>query len=431
MTARIGALLLILATMIGVQRLGPPIAASTVALPLGFALIAAYLLGLGVERLGLPRLSGYLAFGLLCGPYLLNLITTTMARDLQVVNGLALALIALVAGLELNLHRTRVYLRHVLVLGGAVMAGTILVLTVVLWAAWPLLPVGGVVSGAARWAAAFITAVLVASFSPTVTIAVIAESRSRGPLTDLVMAIVIMADLVLILLFALGLQFARWTLAAGPSEVGVGVQLSWDVLGSLAFGGIVGAFFATYVRLVRREITLALLATCVLLAIVAPLLRFELILAALAAGLVVENVAPPEGDEMKMAIERGALPVLVAFFAAAGASLQLDALAAVGTLALLLAALRLALIWGIAESVVRGAALSDTPARFAWMGLISQAGVTLGLATILASEFPAWGRPVRTVIVALTGLHIVIGPILLKAALARAGEIPSVADPFD
>ncbi len=102
-----------------------------------------------------------------------------------------------------------------------------------------------------------------------------------------------------------------------------------------------------------------------------------------------------------------------------------------GTLALLLAALRLALIWGIAESVVRGAALSDTPARFAWMGLISQAGVTLGLATILASEFPAWGRPVRTVIVALTGLHIVIGPILLKAALARAGEIPSVADPFD
>jgi hypothetical protein len=61
------------------------------------------------------------------------------------------------------------------------------------------------------------------------------------------------------------------------------------------------------------------------------------------------------------------------------------------------------------------------------MGLISRAGVTLGLATILASEFPVWGRRVRTVIVALTGLHIVIGPILLEAALARAGEIPSVS----
>ena len=424
MTARIGALLLILLTMIGVQRVGPPFATATVALPLGFALIAAYLLGLGVERTGLPRLSGYLLFGLLCGPYLLNFITATMARDLQIVNGFALALIALVAGLELNVRRMRAHVRDVLAIGGVVMAGTMLFLTLALWAAWPILPFGSIASGPARLAAAFVTATLVASFSPTVTIAVIAESRSRGPFTDLVMAIVIMADLLLIVVFALGLLFARWTMAAGPAEVGVGVQLSWEIFGSLAFGGIVGALFATYVRVVRREITLALLGVCALLAVVAPLLRFELILAALAAGLVVENVAPPEGDEIRTAIERGALPVLVAFFAAAGASLQLDVLAVVGTLALLLAAVRLALIWGIAEAAVRRASLSDTPARFVWMGLISQAGVTLGLATIVASEFPAWGAQVRTVVVALTGLHVLIGPILFKAALQRAGEIP-------
>jgi Kef-type K+ transport system membrane component KefB len=423
-TARIGALLLILMTMVGVQRVGPPIATATVALPLGFALIAAYLLGLGVERAGLPRLSGYLLFGLLCGPYLLNLITATMARDLQIVNGFALALIALVAGLELNVRRMRPHVRDVLTIGGAVMVGTMLFLTSVLWAAWPILPFGGIASGPARLAAAFVTAALVASFSPTVTIAVIAESRSRGPFTDLIMAIVIMADLLLIVLFALGLLFARWTMASGPADVGVGIQLSWEIFGSLAFGGIVGALFATYLRVVRREITLALLGVCALLAVVAPLLRFELILAALAAGLVVENVAPPEGDEMRTAIERGALPVLVAFFAAAGASLQLDVLAVVGTLALLLAALRLALIWGIAEAAVRRASLADTPARLVWMGLISQAGVTLGLATIVASEFPAWGAQVRTLVVALTGLHVLVGPILLKAALQRAGEIP-------
>ena len=60
------------------------------------------------------------------------------------------------------------------------------------------------------------------------------------------------------------------------------------------------------------------------------------------------------------------------------------------------------------------------------MGLISQAGVTLGLATIVATEFPGWGAQVRTLIVALTGLHILIGPILLKAALQRAGEINKI-----
>jgi Kef-type K+ transport system membrane component KefB len=270
------------------------------------------------------------------------------------------------------------------------------------------------------------TAALVASFSPTVTIAVIAESRSRGPLTEFVMAVVIVADLLLILVFAVALQLARWTNAASAhARVGVGVQLSWEIIGSLAFGAIVGAAFATYLRVVRREVTLVLLAVCAILAIIAPLFRFELILASLAAGLVVENVAPPEGDELRIAIERGALPVLVAFFAAAGASLQLDVLAAVGLLALLLSGLRLLLIWGICGLVLRRARTKH--GQGVWMGLISQAGVTLGLATIVASEFPDWGARVRTLIIALTGLHVLIGPILFKAALQRAGEVPAIA----
>ena len=421
--ARLAALLLILAAMVGVQRAGSPVLTSTVTLPLGFALIAAYLLGSAAERVRLPRLSGYLLFGLLCGPFLLNLITSSMARDLQVVNGFALALIALVAGLELNAGRLRGYLRDVLLVGGTVMAGTLVILTLALWALWPWLPLGPVNGGLAQLAAALVTATLLTSFSPTVTIAVIAESRARGPLSDLVMAVVIMADLLLILVFALALQFARSMMSSVPTDVGLGARLAWDIFGSLAFGAIVGAAFAAYLRLIGREITLALLALCAMLAVVAPLLHFELILAALAAGLVVENVAPPEGDELRVAIERGALPVLIVFFAAAGASLQLDVLAVVGPMALLVAVARFALIRGLSEAAVRGAALAGTPARWVWMGLISQAGVTLGLATIVATEFPAWGTQVRTLIVALTGLHILIGPILLKAGLQRAGEI--------
>jgi Kef-type K+ transport system membrane component KefB len=424
MIARIAALGLIVGVIVGTQHVVPAAGAPTVALPLGFALIAAYLLGTAVERIGLPRLSGYLLFGLGCGPYVLNLITAGMARDLQIVNGLALSLIALVAGLELNLYRLRPHFGNVLVIGGAVMFGTIAVLTLLLWAFWDALPFGNL-EGQTRLAASFLTASLVASFSPTVTIAVIAESRARGPLTDLIMAIVVIADLVLILLFALALEFARWTVTVEQGPIGIGAQLSWEILGSLAFGAIVGAAFAAYLRLVRREITLTLLAVCALLAIVAPLVHFELILAALAAGLVVENIAPPEGDELRNAIERGALPVLVAFFAAAGASLQLDVLAALGTLALLLGALRLGLIWGIADVTLRLHAGADARTRLVWRGLISQAGVTLGLATILATEFRDWGGQVRTLVVALTGLHVLVGPILLKAALQRAGEIPA------
>lgn len=425
MIGRLIAIVLILAAMAGVQRVGPPVAASLVTLPLGFALIAAYLLGGVAGAFKLPRLSGYLVFGLVCGPYLLNLITAPMARDLQVVNGFALALIALVAGLELNLTALRAQWRGVLMIGGAVMLGALAVLTLLLWLLWPMLPLGETGAGLERLSAALLTAALVISFSPTVTIAVIAEARARGPFTELVMAIVILTDLLLILVFALALQFARWTAAAGAASagIGVGVELSWEILGSLAFGGLVGAGFAVYLRLVGREVTLALLAVCALLAVVAPLAHFELILAALAAGLVVENIAPPEGEALKIAIERGALPVLVAFFAAAGASLRLDVLALVGPVALGLAAVRLGLVRGLSFVATRSAGLQATPARHAWMGLVSQAGVTLGLAALVAAEFPTWGAVVQTLIVALTGVHVLVGPIFLRAALQRAGEI--------
>jgi Kef-type K+ transport system membrane component KefB len=421
--SRLAGLLVILGTMIAVQYLGPPRAASTVTLPLGFALVSAYLLGTAAERVRLPRLSGYLLFGLLCGPFLLNLITTSMARDLQVVNGFALAFIALVAGLELNVRRLREQLRAVVIVGAVVMLGALALLTCLLWMTWPTLPLGDAGAGTSLFAAALLTAALIVSFSPTVTIAVITESGARGRYSDLLMAVVIVADLLLIVVFALGLQLARFAAATAANEVGVGVQLSWDLAGSLAFGGIVGAAFAAYLRWIGREVTLALLGICAVLAVIAPLLHVELIIAALAAGLVVENVAPPQGDSLRAAMEKGALPVIVAFFAAAGASLQLDVLASIGPTALLLALVRFLLIWGTSQAVCRAASLTDTPARLVWMGLISQAGVTLGLATIVAVDFPAWGPSVQTLVVALTGIHVLVGPILLRAGLQRSGEI--------
>ena len=78
---------------------------STTALALGFTLIAAMVAGELLRRFQLPRLTGYLLFGILVGPYLGNVITLPMARELQTVNGIATALIAFIAGLTLNFER--------------------------------------------------------------------------------------------------------------------------------------------------------------------------------------------------------------------------------------------------------------------------------------------------------------------------------------
>jgi len=126
---------------------------------------------------------------------------------------------------------------------------------------------------------------------------------------------------------------------------------------------------------------------------------------------------------VKRAIELGALPVLIVFFATAGASLRPDAVVALGLVAVAVSAIRMFLIW-VAAGV--GTSLAGTPkpiARLVWMGFVSQAGVTLGLTLIVAAEFPAWGSTMQTLMVALIAIHELIGPVLFRTALARAGEV--------
>jgi len=391
------------------------------ALAFGVALVAAALAGTFVERLRLPRVTGYLLFGLLCGPYLANIITRPMARELQIVNGLAVTLIAFVAGLEMNARHLAPRFATMVRLGGATIAVMYVTLFAGLWLAWPWLGIAPV-SGVARVALALLLTTLVASFSPTVTIALIAESRAAGPLSELTLAVVIFADLVLIVLFTLVMEFVRIALG-GVGEAGLVVSVVWEIFGSFAFGAAAGALFALYMTHVGREMTLVLLGFCAaVLAVCAPL-HLEPLIAALAAGLIVENIAPPAGTGLRNAVERGALPVLVVFFAAAGASLQIDALAVIGGVAVAVSAARLFVIWLGGRIGSRFARIEPGPQRLVWMGLVSQAGVTLGLTLILAAEYPTWGPRVQTLMVALIALHQLIGPVLFRAALSRAGEI--------
>ncbi|MBA3231692.1 MAG: cation:proton antiporter [Acidobacteria bacterium] len=391
------------------------------ALTLGFALIAAALAGTLLERVGLPRVTGYLLFGMVCGPYILNVITRPMARELQIINGLAVVLIAFIAGLEMNFERMRPRLRSILQLCGVSMLVLYAGLFAALWIGWGWLGIGEM-SGLQQLAVVALLTTILASFSPTVTIALIAESRASGPLSEMTLAVVILADLLLILLFTLVMQFVRYAFGTA-GEVGLLISLLWEIFGSFAFGAAVGALFALYLRHVGRELPLALLAMCALIAGLKVPLHIEPLLAALAAGLVVENIAPPRGDMLREAAERGALPVLVLFFAAAGASLQLDALAVMGWVAAGLSATRMGLIWLSTRAGARYAGISAPVGSHVWMGLVSQAGVTLGLTLIVAGEYPSWGTTIQTLVVALIALHQLIGPVLFRAGLARAGEI--------
>ena len=106
-------------------------------------------------------------------------------------------------------------------------------------------------------------------------------------------------------------------------------------------------------------------------------------------------------------------------------SLQLDALAQVGFLAIALVVLRVALIRLGLLAALRGSTIDARAGAYLWTGLVSQAGITLGLASVLATEFPTWGSRVQTLLVALIAIDELVGPLLFRMGLARAGEIDS------
>src|SRR5262249_8897239 len=162
----------------------------------------------------------------------------------------------------------------------------------------------------------------------------------------------------IVVLFSFGMQLARVTLAEGAAgDVNVLVRLAWEIGGAVGFSSLVGALFALYLRYIGRGVAVGRLArrrlasprpsappdltVCALLSQVGTTQRLEPLLAALVAGLVIENLAVAQGDVLKAALQRGALPVLVIFFVAVGSSLRLEALTNVGAVAVGLVAVRL------------------------------------------------------------------------------------------
>ncbi len=427
---RVLALALAVGAMASVRELGIQTTAGSAAtaLALGFALMGASVAGDALRRFQLPRLTGYLLFGVIVGPYLGNLITQPMAAQLQLVTGIATTLIALIAGLTLSAERLGSRLGAIARTTAVTLAVAIVGLSAVAWIVWPWLPIAPDAAGFQRLVMLALLVVMAVSFSPTMTAAVVADSGARGRLSDTVLAMVVLADLAILVLFSLSMQLARVVFDAGDGRgAEVLARLAWEIGGAVAFGVLVGVLFALYLRYIGREVTVVLLAVCAVLSQVGTTQQLQPLLAALAAGVVIENLAVAQGDTLRAAVRRGAPPVLVVFFVAVGASLRLDALAAIGLSAVALSAVRLGVIRLGVGAGVRVSGLPEPIGTYAWTGLVSQAGITLGFASIVATEFPGWGNQLQLLLVGSIAIHELVGPILFRRGLARAGELDARA----
>jgi Kef-type K+ transport system membrane component KefB len=422
---RVTALVLVLSLVVLARHIGGDGGGRFATMALGFVLIVAALVGEALEHLKLPRLTGYLLVGLCFGPSALNLVTPGMATQLRLVNGLAVALIAFGAGMELDIVRLRGRWQSLLRHGGLLLAFLYAGFFSAMLAATPFLAFTAGSSWKIRIAVSVLTASALATFSPTVVMAVLAETRARGPLAERVLQLVILADLGVVLLFTGATTVAHLLDGASVDAGTVFRHVSWEVIGSLVIGLAVGAGFYAYRRFVNQRTGLVLAGACLMIAEVGSRVGLSPLLCCLAAGFVARNAAREATDDMEELLERVRLPVLVVFFAAAGASLHLQQLLAVAPMAVALVLLRLLLIVGANRVAARHAGVPEPVASHVPFGLVSQAGIALGLAVIIGRDFGAWGAVLETLFVAVISLHELAGPIVFRWALQRLGEVPA------
>jgi Kef-type K+ transport system membrane component KefB len=392
-------------------------------LALGFLLVAAYLGGDLARSARLPRITGYLLAGFAVGPAWLGLVRREEVDALRFIADAAIALIALAAGSALTLDMLRRGRTVLARLATGAMAFPFVAVTLVMLSVSPWFPLTVHQPFGDGLAVALVLGAAAAAASPAVTLAALDEFGARGPLARTLLGLTVVQDVAVVLLFALVLTLGKALTSAGALNLAVAGDALLGLVGSLGVGVLLGFALSRYLRLLGRDTPLFLVATAFVVVETARLAHLETTIIALATGFYLENFAPVEAGRLRHELQRGALLVYVTAFALAGAGLRLGILAGLWPWVLLLVGLRVVgLRYGL-RWAGRHPGVMPVLARDGWLGLISQAGTALGLAQLARHAFPEWGVSLETLIVAMIGVHEVAGPICLRAALRRAGEL--------
>jgi Kef-type K+ transport system membrane component KefB len=111
------------------------------------------------------------------------------------------------------------------------------------------------------------------------------------------------------------------------------------------------------------------------------------------------------------------------FFVISGAELDLAVLPTVGLLGVLyLVARSLGKYFGTFFGAMTVGADKNIR-KYLGAALLPQAGVAIGMAQIVMNELPAYGSQVRAVILTATLIYELVGPMITKIVLTKAGEI--------
>jgi len=385
---------------------------------IGIVLVLGLIGGKIFNKLKFPAVVGYLVIGIFLGPSVFGLFKLDLLDRMGIITDFALGIIAFIIGNELRWGVLKKF-------GGKII--TILFIQAI---ATFILITFGVWLLTHNFALSLILGSLGVATAPAGTVVVLQEFKAKGPLTTSLLAIVGLDDGLALIIYGFASALAMCTVG-GSKGVNLQSVLEWPllrILGAVFLGIILGVALANVVRKRhdKNEILTWSLGAILICAGLAKVFHFSLILATMVLGITVANTFSLSGRRTFEAIQSITNPIYVAFFVLAGAHLQIGLLPKMGLLGVIYI---LARGFGKIGGATLGAYISKAEMnlrKYLGFALLSQAGVAIGLAMIVQREFGLYGELATvtiTIITATTIIHEILGPLGVKYAISKAGEI--------
>ena len=392
---------------------------------LGLILLLALMAGHLVKVLRIPEVTGYLLIGVALGPSVLGWLSQDNLVALGVLSEVALGLILFSVGAAFELSIFRRIGRQVVVV------------TMVESSAAAILVIGGVLWAGQPWSVALLLGAIATATAPASTLMVVRECDSAGPLTDNLLGIIAVNNLLCMALFGLvaaGIDLTTGVQGLGPLEMAYRsvFWFLWELIGSAALGYLVGLLLAAWSGHVKeRGELLILLAGSILFCVgVSRALDLSPLITSLAVGATMVNLSD-RSRHLFGTLSHTDPPFYAIFFVIAGAELDINRLPAMGVLGLVYIAGRAAGKFAGARFAASRLGLPATVRRFLGFALQAQAGLAVGLTLAVNSRYPQLAPIVSTVVLASVTVFEMVGPASTRFALVRSGEAGLAGDAGD
>ncbi len=386
-------------------------------------------------KIRFPLITGFLLTGLVAGPFVFGLLDHDGIKEIAYLNDFSLAFIAFAAGSELYLKELRSRVKSIVWNTTGQLFITLILGSGAVFFLGDNIPFMKEMDTGTRIAVALLAGVIFVARSPASAIAVINEMRAKGPFVQVALGVTVVKDVLVIILFAIIFSVADTLITGAGFSGGFILYLLGELIVSFLLGLALGKILTfVLVQDIFKELKIAfVLVIGFSVYLLSGYIKeyshdwighevyLEPLLICIIGSFWLTNFSRARGIFHEI-LETAGPYIYVIFFTLTGASMSLDVLGEVWGIALILFAVRLASMV-IAGYV--GGALGGDPKEFRainWMPYVTQAGVGLGLAIVIAEKYPLWGTEFATIVIGVIVMNQLVGPPLFKWAIQRVGE---------